>query len=160
MTVAKLSTTLALLLMAQVASARTTICHMPPGNPGNAHTLGIGDGGVADHLAHGDCLGACPCDACPDDPAKTEPGICGCGFTETVTNANGVGCTLCVVSNAGDSCALACLPPAVCLCDDSPGCCDANPCCDDCPLPHPASCDVSTCSCEPASCCFTACPGQ
>jgi hypothetical protein len=29
-------------------------------------------------------------DACPDDPSKTEPGICGCGVPDTDSDANGV----------------------------------------------------------------------
>ena len=35
------------------------ICHMPPGNPENARTLGVEFGSVGDHLAHGDFLGTC-----------------------------------------------------------------------------------------------------
>ena len=39
---------------------KVTICHIPPGNPGNAHTLTIGAPAVATHVAeHGDTLGAC-----------------------------------------------------------------------------------------------------
>ena len=29
------------------------------------------------------------CDGCPDDPAKTEPGVCGCGVSETDTDGDG-----------------------------------------------------------------------
>ena len=36
-----------------------TLCHIPPGNPGNAQTLTVGAGAVPAHLAHGDYLGAC-----------------------------------------------------------------------------------------------------
>jgi uncharacterized membrane protein YgcG len=39
---------------------KTTICHVPPGNPANAHTLCIGNAGVAAHLRnHDDYLGPC-----------------------------------------------------------------------------------------------------
>jgi hypothetical protein len=39
---------------------KTTICHIPPGNPGNAHTLCIGDAAVAAHVEHHhDTLGPC-----------------------------------------------------------------------------------------------------
>src|SRR3712207_1537572 len=38
---------------------RVTICHIPPGNPGNAHTITVGEPAVDAHLAHGDRLGAC-----------------------------------------------------------------------------------------------------
>jgi hypothetical protein len=40
---------------------KTTICHLPPGNPANAHTLCVGNPAVPAHLAHGDHLGSC-CD--------------------------------------------------------------------------------------------------
>jgi hypothetical protein len=40
--------------------SQVTICHIPPGNPGNAHTITVGASAVPAHLAHGDTLGACP----------------------------------------------------------------------------------------------------
>ena len=36
-----------------------TICHRPPGNPDKGRTLTIGADSLADHLGHGDTLGAC-----------------------------------------------------------------------------------------------------
>jgi uncharacterized membrane protein YgcG len=44
---------------------KTTICHIPPGNPANEHTLCVGDPAVPAHLAHGDHLGSCCGDATP-----------------------------------------------------------------------------------------------
>ena len=38
---------------------RVTICHIPPGNSDNAHTITVGVGAVPAHLAHGDFCGAC-----------------------------------------------------------------------------------------------------
>jgi hypothetical protein len=40
---------------------KVTICHVPPGNPPNAHTITIGESAVPAHLANhaGDSLGAC-----------------------------------------------------------------------------------------------------
>ncbi|HEV8359099.1 MAG TPA: CARDB domain-containing protein [Candidatus Thermoplasmatota archaeon] len=35
------------------------VCHVPPGNPGNAHTIHVGEAAVRAHLAHGDHEGAC-----------------------------------------------------------------------------------------------------
>jgi hypothetical protein len=51
---------------------KLTICHIPPGNPENAHTLCVGSPSLEAHLAHGDAQGPC---ACPQagDPAPTEP---------------------------------------------------------------------------------------
>lgn len=36
-----------------------TICHIPPGNPGNAHTITISVNALPAHLAHGDYIGSC-----------------------------------------------------------------------------------------------------
>jgi hypothetical protein len=38
---------------------KVELCHIPPGNPGNAHTLCISESAVQDHLAHGCALGSC-----------------------------------------------------------------------------------------------------
>ncbi|NOQ44485.1 MAG: hypothetical protein GQ471_02335 [Nitrosopumilus sp.] len=35
-------------------SSTTTICHIPPGNPGNNHTITIGNSAVSAHIGHGD----------------------------------------------------------------------------------------------------------
>jgi len=41
---------------------KVTICHRPPGNPGNAHTIRVGERAAGAHLRNhpGDTLGACP----------------------------------------------------------------------------------------------------
>ncbi len=38
---------------------QVTICHMPPGNPGNAHSIIVDEDSVQAHLRHGDRVGAC-----------------------------------------------------------------------------------------------------
>ncbi len=38
---------------------RITICHIPPGNPDNAHTIRVGISALRAHLAHGDHVGPC-----------------------------------------------------------------------------------------------------
>jgi hypothetical protein len=41
---------------------KTTICHIPPGNPANAHTICVGNAAVPAHLSnHGDFVGTCSC---------------------------------------------------------------------------------------------------
>ena len=44
---------------AQAGVDKVTICHIPPGNPDNAHTITVGAPAVPAHLAHGDYLGEC-----------------------------------------------------------------------------------------------------
>jgi len=39
---------------------KITICHIPPGNPDNAHTISVSGNAENAHLAHGDTLGECP----------------------------------------------------------------------------------------------------
>ncbi|MFP2912786.1 hypothetical protein ACLESD_48825, partial [Pyxidicoccus sp. 3LFB2] len=38
---------------------KVTICHIPPGNPANAHTITVGLPALKAHTKHGDTLGAC-----------------------------------------------------------------------------------------------------
>jgi len=40
-------------------SKKATICHIPPGNPGNPQTLSVGQSSVQAHLDHGDSMGSC-----------------------------------------------------------------------------------------------------
>ena len=35
------------------------ICHVPPGNPSNEHTIWVGESAVPAHLRHGDYAGPC-----------------------------------------------------------------------------------------------------
>jgi uncharacterized membrane protein YgcG len=43
-------------------TSKTTICHIPPGNPANAHTICVGNAAVPAHLEHhGDFVGTCSC---------------------------------------------------------------------------------------------------
>ena len=58
---------------------KTTICHIPPGNPANAHTLCIGNAAVPAHLDnHGDHLGACENETpCPPPTATGRAGRTG-----------------------------------------------------------------------------------
>ncbi|MDH3622448.1 MAG: PQQ-binding-like beta-propeller repeat protein [Myxococcales bacterium] len=39
---------------------KVLMCHVPPGNPDNAHEIWVGESAVPAHLDHGDTLGACP----------------------------------------------------------------------------------------------------
>lgn len=46
------------------SNKKVTICHVPPGNPGNAHTITVSKNALDAHLAHGDYKGPCKED-CP-----------------------------------------------------------------------------------------------
>jgi hypothetical protein len=41
-------------------STKVLVCHIPPGDPSDAHTICISPNAVPAHLAHGDVLGGCP----------------------------------------------------------------------------------------------------
>ena len=48
-------------VVTQSGVEKVTICHIPPGNPGNAHTITVGEPAVAAHIAeHFDTVGPCP----------------------------------------------------------------------------------------------------
>jgi len=55
------------------------VCHLPPDDPGNQKTLIVGDAAIADHLLHGDSLGACGCPtvACDYTPLHVREGAKG-----------------------------------------------------------------------------------
>lgn len=38
---------------------KEAVCHIPPGNPDNAHTISVSANAVDAHLGHGDYLGEC-----------------------------------------------------------------------------------------------------
>ena len=52
--------------------AKVEVCHIPPGNPDNAHTITISENALAAHLDHGDHVGAC------DSARTTEESACVC----------------------------------------------------------------------------------
>lgn len=55
------------------------VCHIPPGNPDNAHTITVSASAVDAHLAHGDTLAACN----PEDEAT--PLVCQ-GYDAEIAN--------------------------------------------------------------------------
>ena len=76
-------------------SGSTSTAGTTSGTGGSAGSAGSGGsaGTLASAGAGGDdCSGADCSDACPDDPDKTEPGVCGCGVPD-VDTAQVAGCT-------------------------------------------------------------------
>lgn len=67
----KIKLTIRILLLALLAlgapawAAKVEVCHIPPGNPGNLHTITISETALQAHLAHGDFLGDCSAASCP-----------------------------------------------------------------------------------------------
>jgi hypothetical protein len=56
---------------------KQAVCHVPPGNPENAHTIVVSVSAVQTHLDHGDTLGPCPEDpGPPDDQYEEKVFIC------------------------------------------------------------------------------------
>ena len=51
---------------------KVVICHYPPGNSGNRHTIEVGQPAVSAHLAHGDTLGPCPSEKPDKKPNKKD----------------------------------------------------------------------------------------
>lgn len=47
-------------------AGKVTLCHYPPGNPANAHTLSVGAAAWPAHERHGDTLGPCEWSGEPD----------------------------------------------------------------------------------------------
>jgi hypothetical protein len=90
---------------------KTTICHIPPGNPANAHTLCIGNAGVPAHLRnHGDYLGVCKNEApCPPPVtgaggSSDDTGVGGMSGTgDSVTGSAGTGAAGTVAPSTGTS---------------------------------------------------------
>lgn len=50
---------------------KVTICHYPPENPTNKHTIEIAESALGAHLAHGDTVGACGTEPQPAVPSPT-----------------------------------------------------------------------------------------
>lgn len=60
------------------SKGKQTVCHIPPGNPANQHTINVGTSAVNAHLAHGDVLGSCS----PEEVAT--PLVCE-GYDDEIT---------------------------------------------------------------------------
>jgi len=52
------------------ATGKVVICHYPPGNLGNRHTIEVGQPAVSAHMAHGDTMGPCPSEKLDKKPKK------------------------------------------------------------------------------------------
>ena len=57
-------------------NGKVTICHVPPGNPDNAHTISVSPNAANAHLGHGDFCGPCEAAMCSEDADCGEGQIC------------------------------------------------------------------------------------
>jgi hypothetical protein len=155
---------------------RVTICHVPPGNPSNQHTISVGEPAVSAHLAHGDALG--PCSAgCGSDPSVcddrdactsdfcTEDGQCGHEFVScdddnacTLDWCDAlVGCVALPTEGApcddGNACTSgdACIGP-ICQGEPTPDCCGLHSDCDDGDDCTTDRCIEGSCANDPLDC--------
>ena len=125
---------------AAAGGAKVEICHVPPGNPANFHTITVSENAMAAHLEHGDVAGACNalCAAlCDDGNACTIDDAADCEENGCPSDRAPVDC------NDGNECtADSCDPASGCAnaprtgeaCDDGQACsgpdtCDANGAC-------------------------------
>lgn len=73
-------------------SSKVTICHIPPGNPSNAHNITVSVNAMDAHLAHGDVLGECPTGEMPTTCTTT------ISATNTQNHIVGENQVLCIAS--------------------------------------------------------------
>lgn len=153
---------------AAAPKVKVQICHIPPGDPANFHTIKISENAFSAHLAHGDIGGACDavCAAlCDDGNACTidDTGDCeqqGCPTTPVPVDCDDENqCT-------EDSCLAAsgCVntPSVGATCDDAQVCsgpdtCDAEGACQGAPIDN-CCLDDTACSqnpCDGAKCNLT-----
>jgi hypothetical protein len=141
---------------AWAGAAKVQVCHIPPGNPANFHTITISENALQAHLGHGDLAGACfaHCDTlCSDGNACT---IDACDASEQCISTHPpVNCddsSLCTIDscNPATGCASA---PKICLdsdnctinsCDPLTGACVAPPVV----CPTGQACNPSNGACE------------
>jgi alpha-tubulin suppressor-like RCC1 family protein len=139
------------------------ICHTPPGEPEEEHTINVGLTALAAHLAHGDQLGPCESgdepndadgdavtddfDACPHTPSGEVVDPTGCSCSQTDSDADGA-------ADCGDACSDTAAGAAVnvngCSCgqldDDADQVSNCDDGCPNTPVGEPP--DGTGCSCS------------
>jgi hypothetical protein len=156
---------IALVLQASPAlagTAKVEICHIPPGNPDNFHTITVSESAVEAHLAHGDAGSSCDeyCETRCDDGDACTIDACdpagGCAPPAPVDCNDGDLCTTdscdpasgcvntCVTCDPPDACTISTCAPDTGECVDTPVVC-----------PDGETCNPESGGCEPGEC-FTA----
>src|SRR5262245_1198047 len=143
------------------AGQKVNVCHIPPGNPANFHTILISESALAAHLAHGDVAGSCDnlcallCDdddACTvDDTGDCEQHGCPAAPRQAVNCDDGGECTP-DACNPTSGCTNT--PSVGAACDDGLVCTGRDACtsagnCEGAPIP---GCCLSDAACDPSRC--------
>lgn len=114
------------------ASAKVTICHIPPGNIENPQTITINENAAPAHLAHGDTVGQCP-SGCQTDSECDDGNLC---TSDTCLSSGSCSNSL-VNCDDGNICTSdSCEPNQGCLnppndgieCDDGNACTEVDTC--------------------------------
>jgi hypothetical protein len=88
-------------------SCKVTVCHRPPGNRCNEHTIRVGKSAVSAHVAHGDYPGSCdPVDPPPPPPPPPPPNSCDASLCPQPTDPNAA-----AICDAAGQCSSMCIPP-------------------------------------------------
>ncbi len=112
---------------ASAQAAKVDVCHIPPGNPDNWHTISVSENALQAHLNHGDLEGSCLAncetlcddgDACTQD-VESDPDQCICLVTpEPVDCDDGNPCTADSCDSAVGACVYDTSLPDGDACDD------------------------------------------
>ena len=142
---------------AYAPTGKIIICHIPPGNPENRHTIQVSESAVGAHLAHGDLLGSCETQPCDDGNSCTTNDVTRSGTCVGEPVADGTSCSDQNVCNGAEVCQAgtcnAGTPPVV---DDGNACtadsCDPVTGVAHTPVPDGTSCG-SGLVCQPGALC-------
>jgi len=87
-------------------SCKVTICHRPPGNRCNEHTIRVGKSAVSAHVAHGDYPGSCDPQDPPPPPPPPVTNSCDPALCPVPADANAV-----AICDTNGQCSSMCAPP-------------------------------------------------
>jgi hypothetical protein len=140
------------------------VCHFPPSNPDNFHTITVRENALSAHLAHGDLTGACNsicAEICDDGDACTIDDMADCEYNgcpvgrDPVNCNDGLGCTIdsCDAATGCLNEAIVCNPPDLCTVS---ACAEPEGVCMDtavtCPAGQGQECNPANGVCEEATC--------